>query len=58
MRPAVAEGAHSAMTQLQQAIADSLPYSLVITDVNMPGMDGFGLAEEIRRGSARPTPRS
>ena len=33
MRPAVAEGAHAAMTRLQQAIADALPFSLVITDV-------------------------
>jgi signal transduction histidine kinase/DNA-binding response OmpR family regulator len=49
MRPAVAEGAQAAMIRLQQAIADSLPYSLVITDVNMPGMDGFGLVEEIRK---------
>jgi signal transduction histidine kinase/CheY-like chemotaxis protein len=49
MRPAVAEGAQAAMIRLQQAIADALPYSLVITDVNMPGMDGFGLVEEIRK---------
>ena len=49
MRPAVAEGAHAAMIRLQQAIADATPFSLVITDVNMPGMDGFGLAEEIRK---------
>jgi signal transduction histidine kinase/CheY-like chemotaxis protein len=49
MRPSVAEGAHAAMIRLQQATDDGTPFSLVITDVNMPGTDGFGLVEEIRK---------
>jgi len=49
MRPAAAEGAHAAMIRLQQAIDDGTPFSLLITDVNMPGTDGFGLVEEIRK---------
>jgi signal transduction histidine kinase/CheY-like chemotaxis protein len=49
MRPSVAEGAQAAMIRMQQAIDDGTPFSLVITDVNMPGTDGFGLVEEIRK---------
>jgi len=49
MRPSVAEGAQAAMIRLQQAIDDGTPFSLVVTDVNMPGTDGFGLVEEIRK---------
>ena len=49
MNPAVADGAHAAMIRLEQALDAGMPFSLLLTDVNMPGTDGFGLAEEIRK---------
>ena len=49
MNPAVADGAQAAMTRLEQALDAGMPFSLLLTDVNMPGTDGFGLVEEIRK---------
>ena len=33
-------------------IAQSQPFDLIITDLNMPEMDGLQMIEEIRKGSA------
>ena len=49
MKPTLAEGAHAALSLLEQALDAGTPFSLVLTDVNMPEMDGFDLVEEIRR---------
>ena len=49
MRPTLAEGAHAALSLLEQAADAGTSFSLVLTDVNMPEMDGFDLVEEIRR---------
>jgi len=51
MKPALAEGAQAALARLEQGLKTGKPFSLVLTDVNMPGMDGFGLVEEIRKHS-------
>jgi two-component system, sensor histidine kinase and response regulator len=42
------EGAWEALSQLISAAAAKNPYRLVLTDVNMPEMNGFALVEEIR----------
>ena len=39
----------SALVELRRAAAAHLPYSLVLLDRRMPGVDGFEVAEEIRR---------
>ena len=44
-----AAGAEQGFALLQQAAADELPFRIVITDVNMPAVDGFTLVEWIRR---------
>ena len=49
MKPVVAENAQAALSCLEQAQAAGAPFSLVVTDANMPGMDGFDLVEQIRK---------
>ena len=48
MKPVAAASASEAMTLLKQASADGLPFQLIISDVNMPDIDGFMLARQIR----------
>jgi two-component system sensor histidine kinase/response regulator len=38
-----------ALSELDAACSAARPYQLVLTDMHMPGMDGFGLVQEIRR---------
>ena len=52
MRPTVAVSGAEALAMLQQAQQSGTPFSLVLTDVNMPDMNGFELAERIRQNSA------
>ena len=49
MIPTLAEGGSSALATLEKAKQDGQPFPLVVTDAHMPDMDGFGLAERIRR---------
>ena len=44
-----AESARQALSELDAARSADRPYQMVLTDMHMPGMDGFGLVEEIRR---------
>jgi CheY-like chemotaxis protein len=37
-----------ALSELDAACRAARPYQLVLTDMHMPGMDGFGLVQEIR----------
>jgi signal transduction histidine kinase/CheY-like chemotaxis protein/HPt (histidine-containing phosphotransfer) domain-containing protein len=43
------EGAEEALSELDSSCKAGQPYQLVLTDMHMPVMDGFGLIEEIRR---------
>jgi PAS domain S-box-containing protein len=49
MKPTLANNGEQALGILTQALTTEMPFPLVLTDGNMPEMDGFQLAEEIRR---------
>ncbi len=44
-----AESAEQALSELDAACYAGQPHQLVLTDMHMPVMDGFGLVEQIRR---------
>jgi CheY-like chemotaxis protein len=48
MRPELAASADEATMLLREARRSGNPYALVLTDANMPAVDGFALAERIR----------
>ncbi len=48
MRPTAVEGGEAALAELKRATAAGEAYPLVLLDAQMPGMDGFTLAERIR----------
>jgi two-component system sensor histidine kinase/response regulator len=43
-----ADGASEALLKLEAAWGAARPYELILTDMHMPGMDGFALVQEIR----------
>ncbi len=43
------EGGEAALAELSVASQSAQPYALVLTDVHMPGMDGFSFVEQIRQ---------
>jgi len=49
LKPALAESGDRALTLLREAQAAGRSFPLIITDANMPGMDGFDLAAEIKK---------
>ena len=49
MRPTLAEDGLQALQALEQALEAGEPFPLVLTDADMPQMDGFALAERIRQ---------
>lgn len=51
MRPLAVESGDEALNTIQKAHLEESPFRLAIIDGRMPGMDGFELAERIRRDS-------
>jgi PAS domain S-box-containing protein len=49
LEPLLAESAPEALDALRRVAAAGAPLSLVLSDVMMPGVDGFQLAEQIRQ---------
>jgi signal transduction histidine kinase/DNA-binding response OmpR family regulator/HPt (histidine-containing phosphotransfer) domain-containing protein len=49
MKPTAVDGARAALVALEQARRAGEPFALVLTDVQMPEMDGFDLAEQIKQ---------
>lgn len=52
MKPEVASSGKSALKEMSRAVADALPYRLVLVDAKMPDMDGFELTQEIKKNPA------
>lgn len=52
LRPTLVEGAREALAILQHAHESGKPFPLVITDMQMPEMDGFDLAGQIKENPA------
>jgi two-component system, sensor histidine kinase and response regulator len=53
MRPSAVEGGAMAIAALETAQQKQDPFRLLLIDGNMPGMDGFELAERIKNGTVR-----
>ncbi len=51
MRPTLAENAKEALESILRAGDSGQPFPIVLTDAQMPGMDGFKLADLIRQNS-------
>jgi PAS domain S-box-containing protein len=49
MRPTLAASGPEGLAVLEQAVSVGTPFPLVLLDAQMPGMDGFALAERIKR---------
>lgn len=56
MQPTEAANAQEALAALRRAAEYGNPFALVVTDVHMPEMDGFDLADRIKHTSNRARP--
>jgi CheY-like chemotaxis protein/nitrogen-specific signal transduction histidine kinase len=52
MQATQAQDAQEALSQMRGAAAASQPFNLVLTDVHMPGVDGFELVDRIKKTPA------
>ena len=48
MRTTAVEGVEEAVIEVNTAVTAGDPYQLILTDMHMPGMDGFALVEKLR----------
>jgi CheY-like chemotaxis protein len=48
LRPRAAAGVEEAVGMLRSAFREGRPFEVVLTDANMPDLDGFDLAERVR----------
>jgi len=55
MRATLVEAAQPSLAELTSAHAAGDPYALIITDMHMPQMDGFGFIERVRNDSVTPS---
>ena len=44
---ATADGAHQALDVLRESLAEATPFDVLITDLNMPDIDGYGVAQRV-----------
>jgi CheY-like chemotaxis protein len=49
MRPVLADSATEALAAMRRAAESGSPFTLVLSDVMMPGVDGYQLAEQVRQ---------
>ena len=56
MEPTCADGSQSAFACISQAKLEQRPFSLIITDMHMPEMDGFTMIEHIRASRHQDAP--
>jgi signal transduction histidine kinase/CheY-like chemotaxis protein len=49
MRPTLVESGSEALSALEDAHSREMPFSLILLDAQMPGMDGFTFAERIKQ---------
>jgi two-component system, sensor histidine kinase and response regulator len=56
MRPVMTVDGFEALTAFRESVRRGAPFPLVLLDQNMPGMDGYEVAEKIRHASAGEKP--
>jgi len=56
MTTVTADGAQYALQAMREAAERGRPFDLAISDVHMPGMDGFGFVEAVNAEPAAPLP--